>query len=411
MRKAIVIIYAIMSIFIFLALFLILAFNFFTLYEKNYPRVKNNFAYLQQKIINWQKKHPDFTTAGLKAYLDEECRQNENMLTYAIYTKNNGILLIDGVYFYYSKKPKIASTYFKGESLLQIYWKGSPQYQEEFFGMEILTTKFLLQDDYYFESLVSIITTQEIYDSLKWGFLAIAVWIILAITIRLFLAARPDPNPYPAMDEIQPFQQEHFSTHASTEENRQDFRQIDGDSTAADNKDSGSQESSKLFSPRSGLGWEENLASRIKFELKRTASFDQDMVLALIRLDNPQYLQNPDILFAEIAKIIKELFQFQDLTFEYGKYGYALVLTDMNLNGSIELMKSFQRRIAREKFKDGKVTLSIGLSARNGRLMGEQTLLQESQAALDRAMKEGENRIVAFKPDPDKYRDFIAKKI
>jgi hypothetical protein len=52
----------------------------------------------------------------------------------------------------------------------------------------------------------------------------------------------------------------------------------------------------------------------------------------------------------------------------------------------------------------------MGLSARAGRLVEASRLLGEAAIALDRAKAEGDAKIVAFKPDPDKYRLYLASK-
>jgi hypothetical protein len=57
-----------------------------------------------------------------------------------------------------------------------------------------------------------------------------------------------------------------------------------------------------------------------------------------------------------------------------------------------------------------KLCAKIGLSSRNGRLLSGKRLIQESQAALKKAASGGETGIVGFRSDPQKYREFLAKK-
>ena len=54
--------------------------------------------------------------------------------------------------------------------------------------------------------------------------------------------------------------------------------------------------------------------------------------------------------------------------------------------------------------------LFMGISSRSGRLVDAQRLEKEAAAALDKARYEKDTRIVAFRPDPDKYRIYLASK-
>jgi GGDEF domain-containing protein len=417
MRKAIVIIYAILSVFVFMAIFLVLGFWFMNLYERNLPDIKTEFEGLRQKAEYAARAYNPIDVAAIQAAANDAISSSDilrsRLAAYTVYSRQNGIILWgpDGT--------RPADSYIKPESHLKWEWKGHPEYTKDLFGMDVFTVKLMPEvDDVYFDGLFSVITRAEIYDSLKWGFLALSVWLIIAIVIRLFLAAKPDPSPYVLSEQetdtqnrlYQPLPEYEEKPVIAEEEPVQQSLPIQP-VRKPPKAQVEAKKTKELFSPTTGLGWEEHLEPRIKFELKRTASFDQDMVLALIRIDKAESRNQIGMIYPAIARIIHDLFQFQDLSFEYRQYGFAIVMTDMNLNTAIEQMKSFQRRISKERFDEGPVSLSIGLSARNGRLLSEKVLLQESQAALERAQKEGENRIVAFKPDPDKYRDFISKKI
>jgi hypothetical protein len=52
----------------------------------------------------------------------------------------------------------------------------------------------------------------------------------------------------------------------------------------------------------------------------------------------------------------------------------------------------------------------MGISSRAGRLVDAQRLGEEAEAALARARSEKDSHTVAFKPDPDKYRRYLASK-
>jgi hypothetical protein len=52
----------------------------------------------------------------------------------------------------------------------------------------------------------------------------------------------------------------------------------------------------------------------------------------------------------------------------------------------------------------------MGLSARNGRLVSGATLLSEASKAMSRAQGDSSDSIIAFKADPEKYRQLIGQR-
>jgi GGDEF domain-containing protein len=170
------------------------------------------------------------------------------------------------------------------------------------------------------------------------------------------------------------------------------------------------KESKDLFSPSTGLGWKNHLPQRLKFELDRAASFDQNLLLALIAINNHESRRNKESIYSKVARILLEDFTFQDLIFEYEKDSYALIIPDIDIDRGIENLENFKKRVSSLREFQPPIVISIGLSARNGRLVDGSTLLSEASKALGKALDEKENTIIAFKADPDKYRDMISQK-
>ena len=57
-----------------------------------------------------------------------------------------------------------------------------------------------------------------------------------------------------------------------------------------------------------------------------------------------------------------------------------------------------------------KAELCIGLSSRAGRLVDANRLILEANKALEKALSDPESHVIAFKSDPEKYREYIANK-
>jgi len=166
-----------------------------------------------------------------------------------------------------------------------------------------------------------------------------------------------------------------------------------------------------LYSPRSGLGWDSYLRERLDSELSRSASFEQDLSFLIIELDETE---KGIEAYALVGKAIVDFFSFRDLSFEKGDFGFAIVLPNIDLDHALRMAEEFLKKIGFVIKERGEsksfAPIYIGVSARAGRLVNAARLEQEAESALEKAREEKDSRIVAFKPDPDKYRLFLASK-
>ena len=162
-----------------------------------------------------------------------------------------------------------------------------------------------------------------------------------------------------------------------------------------------------LYSPTTNLGWEDYLIERLSAELKRAASFDQDLVLLLctVRGASKEGKQ-----FAAIAETACEFFNFRDLSFEYGSSGIGVIIPNIDLDQGIDRAEIFMEK-AKLILSHTRRNIKIvsGLSARNGRLISGDRIIREAEGALKKAWDEP-NGIVAFRVDPQKYRQYISSK-
>ena len=153
-----------------------------------------------------------------------------------------------------------------------------------------------------------------------------------------------------------------------------------------------------LFAPETGLGWSEYFEKRLSFEIDRCASFDQDLSIALMRCRTP--IGSP--ARRELARQILLNFTFQDLCFEYGADGFAVILPNLDIDGTLRKLETFQGRIAEEE--EDLPALCIGLAARNGRLLPGARLRSEADGALAKALASPTVTIVAARVEPGVYR-------
>ena len=162
--------------------------------------------------------------------------------------------------------------------------------------------------------------------------------------------------------------------------------------------------------------WGEYLEERLRFELERAASFDQDMVLVLVSPD-PLRLRSRALGQEAVERIHRGLAQrllgrypLRDLAFEMKDYTIGLIVPDKNLDQAVTDLEAFRKAVESEAGTDGPVTVSIGISSRNGRLISQGVLLREARASLARASREGGNSLIAFRADPDKFRRVVTSR-
>ena len=152
-----------------------------------------------------------------------------------------------------------------------------------------------------------------------------------------------------------------------------------------------------LYNPETGLGWEAFLEERLGLELERSASFDQDLVLIMIR-------KGPTDDMEHISGKIKDAYSYHDLIFEAGSEALAMIDPNKDLDDAIENIQSLFKKLEVEEGISG---LSCGLSSRNGRLITGKRLIHEADTSLNKC--DDENPIVGFRSDPERFREYLSK--
>ena len=167
-----------------------------------------------------------------------------------------------------------------------------------------------------------------------------------------------------------------------------------------------SNEPKGLYSPRSGIGWEEYTSDRLDSELHRCASMEKDLTFIVIEFPGELH----DIQFRQAAEEVASFFTSRDLLFERGKQGISVICPGLDLDAGIDKAQKFKQRIKEKIFfnHNDDTCVFIGLSARAGRLLNAKRLLLESNEALTKAKTDKDTSIIAFKSDLEKYRKFIA---
>jgi hypothetical protein len=168
-----------------------------------------------------------------------------------------------------------------------------------------------------------------------------------------------------------------------------------------------SAEPQGLYSPKSGIGWESYTMDRLASEIHRCATSEQDLVVLLFECGKD--LAWGGELYKKLADEAVHFFNLRDLTFEKGSRGISVIIPNTDLDHGIVKAEEFHARVLKNLSGSfvSKTDLRAGLSSRSGRLIDADRLFFEAASALEKA-KDGQP-IVAFKSNPEKYRDFIRK--
>jgi hypothetical protein len=163
-----------------------------------------------------------------------------------------------------------------------------------------------------------------------------------------------------------------------------------------------------LFSPR-GIGWESYTAERLDSELHRCATLEEDLVL--IEMESGKNRLGEETYKKLIIEVVR-FFTQRDLIFEKGEQGITLIIPALTLEQGFSKSEEFRNKIISHLIDSSGVSLELfmGLSSRAGRLVEADRLIFEASQALVRAINDPDSPIVAFKSDPEKYRDFISKR-
>lgn len=163
---------------------------------------------------------------------------------------------------------------------------------------------------------------------------------------------------------------------------------------------------SGLFSPATGVGWEQYLETRLDSELMRSASSEQDLALVLLRIPG---IEDNRLMMKKTAAVLLDFFKFKDFVFEYKNDGFAGILLNINLDQTMVLAETVYTQF-KELLESENIPpkLALGISMRSLRLLPGSRLIDEADKALNKAFDETTMPIVAFRVNPDKYRQFMA---
>lgn len=156
---------------------------------------------------------------------------------------------------------------------------------------------------------------------------------------------------------------------------------------------------------KSNVNNSKELDNKITDELKKAASFDHDIVLTLIGSKNNMIKENKP----EFLNMLKKHFPFHDLIFKYDDNTFGIILPNLDLEKGIQQIEKFDQTFINNRSTSLNFPIMFGLSSRNGRLISGNVILKEAKAALNKALIDKDFPIIGFRPNPERYREYLTK--
>lgn len=331
----------------------------------------------------------DFDSEYFRTTMRERFSESERLLLLAIYSSRDG-------FHYLISRDQSYLTAAPGHSN-RASWQGEPEYTVRPVYENRISRRFApgMGQDLYIDGIFRDLEKEQLYPILREIFYILLVYFLIA-SVFLLSAATVKSSGQKRIPAVAMPRKSRPPALAPETSGPPVLSQFEGQPAQAP---ADTTAGAGLFSPATGLGWSQYLSPRLTSELERAAGSDQDLSLVLISCEGGE--------IKELALSALEAFPLRDLAFEYDADTVAVILPDKDLDNSLREAKDFQKSSPSRR-RAAPTLISIGLSARNGRLVGSSRLLSEAGQALKQAESSGGGGIVAFRADPDKYRAAVA---
>ncbi len=185
---------------------------------------------------------------------------------------------------------------------------------------------------------------------------------------------------------------------AMEEENRETAEDTEGDILSFEDE---TETASSAARPQALL------EAELQTAISRSAQEEADLSLLIIRI-NP-FREDADST-KEVAAMLSERMGNQGVTYRYND-GFALMINNTNLDSALAIAQSLYGAMDKKLNEDNSGSrLAIGLSSRSERIITAQRLITEAEQAVLHAADDKDSPIIAFRVNPEKYREYMNKK-
>lgn len=162
------------------------------------------------------------------------------------------------------------------------------------------------------------------------------------------------------------------------------------------------------ISPATGLKMQSALSKNLGEKIKQSLNEKKELTLALLKINN---LDRGNAISNKLVEILKNDISETAEIFEYNSDGYAIILYDEDLSLCAETFdKIYENMTSYLRENNSTNEVVIGLSSVSGRNVDPQRLETEAAQALSHALEDPDSPIIAFRANPQKYKEYIESK-
>ncbi len=162
------------------------------------------------------------------------------------------------------------------------------------------------------------------------------------------------------------------------------------------------------ISPATGLKMQSSLSENLGKKIKQSLDEKKELTLALLKINN---LDRGNSISNKLIEILKNDISETAEIFEYNSDGYAIILYNEDLSLCAETFdKIYENMTSYLRENNSANEVVIGLSSVSGRNVGSQRLETEAAQALSHALEDPDSPIIAFRANPQKYKEYIESK-
>jgi hypothetical protein len=420
MKRGLAVVYTVVTVVFFLAVAAVLLVRLGSVREENLSAARQEFRQLQSAIARNVRETDLPISRAVQASFREVARRDTRIAAFSAYGFRQ-----EGVEYLWARDRRMVQTAgseppgFDYDGLSQARLTGTVQLPDT--------------DPLMVEGIYTVLRREDVFTLLRDSLIAVLAFALIAVVLAIVSLLAPGsrrravgaPPTEPGAHAGRWTEEGMHPAPSSARENRKSRTEAgptlqphaSGPEPPGHPEPTSSPEAG-LFSPESGVSPESHLEKRLSLELERAAANDQDLSICFVEYPG---LTRGSESYRSIASGLLHFFGFEDLIFEYGKSGFCVLFPNVELNEAIHLVEDFQKRRpetgSAEEAQGGRGAQRVrgpsqplfGLSSRNGRLVEGWRLMREARQALAKA-RNTRGRIMAFKPDPQRYRQFISEK-
>lgn len=209
---------------------------------------------------------------------------------------------------------------------------------------------------------------------------------------------------------IEPAKKESAFESAKSDENQNDYggdgNIIEEKEKQADFKPSFDLDSPvDEVSPATGLKLQSSILPSLNEKIEAALENQKELTLALLKVNG---LDRGNSISNKIVEILKDNIENQNDIFEYNSDGYAIILENEDLTSCADIFdKIYDKMTSYLRSSNSTNEVVVGLSSVNGRKVDAERLETEADQALAHALEDPDSPIIAFRANPEKYREYL----